>query len=363
MEVEAAKSGGLLPGLAYLQTVRGVNPIGENLPYGLQKHWITHGSRYKEEHRVSFPPFSSFVSFITDKAKIRNYPSFSFSSSCTTSQIKQDKAMRPFNNNKTVSVRNTEVTAAPLTQNNISKERKAVEPADCCPMHNKQHPLAKCCGFQSKHLDDRKAHLKENSICFRRCASTQHFAKDCLVSVKCKGCNSDRHISALQPGPAPWSTEAEATEQGQVREQERNASPELTSKCTEICDQIHGLRSCSKITLMHVYPASHPDKAQKMYAVLDDQSNRSLAKTDFFELFDVDVTPSTYTLKTCAGISEATGRKAHNFVVVSLDGQFHVALFSLLECNAMPDDRSEIPTPEIVPYFPHLAPAAGKIPP
>lgn len=58
MEIEAAKSGGLLPGLAYLNTSPSVNPIVEKLPYGLQERWITHGSRYKEEHRVSFPPFS-----------------------------------------------------------------------------------------------------------------------------------------------------------------------------------------------------------------------------------------------------------------------------------------------------------------
>lgn len=164
-------------------------------------------------------------------------------------------------------------------------------------MHNNPHPLAKCRGFWSKHLDDRKAYLKENSICFRCCAATQHMAKDCKVSVKCKECNSDRHISALNPGPAPWSTTAEATEQEQGGEQEGNASPEVTSKCTEICEQAHGLRSCSKITPVHVYPANHPDKAQKMYVVLDDQSNRSLAKSDFFKLFDIDVTPSTYTLK------------------------------------------------------------------
>lgn len=362
MEIQSAKSGGHLPGLAYLDTARGVNPIVEKLSYGLQERWITHGSRYKEEHRVSFPPFSYFVSFISSQAKTRNDPSFSFSSSCITSHIKQDKSARFHNNHKTVSVRKTEVTATPPAPNNGSKEKKADEPADSCPMHNKPHPLAKCRGFRGKHLDERKAYLKENSICFRCCASTKHLAKDCKVAVKCKECNSDRHISALHPGPAPWSTEAQAMEQEHGGEHD-SSSPEVISKCTEICDKAHELRSCSKITLVNVYPANHPDKACKMYVVLDDQSNRSLAKSDFFELFGISVAPSTYTLKTCAGISEAAGRKAQNFVVASLDGQTRVALPPLLECNTMPDDRSEIPTPDIVQYFPHLAPIAGKIPP
>ncbi|KAK7930587.1 hypothetical protein WMY93_006982 [Mugilogobius chulae] len=259
MEIQSAKSGGHLPGLACLDTARGLNPIVEKLPYGLQERWITHGS-------------------------------------------------------------------------------------------------------WSKHLDERKAYLKENSICFRCCASTKHLAKDCKLAVQCKECNSDRHISALHPGPAPWSTAAQATEQEHGGEPDSNTT-EVTSKCTEICDKTQGLRSCSKISLVNVYPANCPDRAHKMYVVLDDQSNRSLAKSDFFELFDVNVVPSTYTLKTCAGTSEATGRKAHNFVVASLDGQTQVTLPPLLECNTMPDDRSEIPTPDIVQHFPHLAPIAGKIPP
>lgn len=112
-----------------------------------------------------------------------------------------------------------------------------------------------------------------------------------------------------------------------------------------------------------MYPANKSDKAREMYVVLEDQSNRSLAKSDFFELFDIKAARSTYTMKTFAGVSETTGRKAHNFVVSSLDRQTHIPLPPLLECNALPDDRSEIPTPDIVQHFPHLAPIAGKIPP
>lgn len=100
-----------------------------------------------------------------------------------------------------------------------------------------------------------------------------------------------------------------------------------------------------------------------MYAVLDDQSNRSLAKSDFFDLFNISGTPSTYTLKTCAGIKQTTGRKANNSVVVSLDRKIYVPLPPLLEYNMMPDDRSKIPTPNNVQYFPHLSPVEGKIPP
>lgn len=39
LELECAKSEGYLPGLAYLDTARGLKPIVEKLPYGLQERW------------------------------------------------------------------------------------------------------------------------------------------------------------------------------------------------------------------------------------------------------------------------------------------------------------------------------------
>lgn len=51
-EIESAKQEGYLPGISYLDTVRGINPIVEKLPYGLQDKWMMEGSRYK--HLISF---------------------------------------------------------------------------------------------------------------------------------------------------------------------------------------------------------------------------------------------------------------------------------------------------------------------
>lgn len=74
LEVESAKAGGHLPGLAYLDTARGVNPIVEKLPYGLQERWISQGSKYKDEHHVSFPPFRFFVKFICSQVSCFPHP-------------------------------------------------------------------------------------------------------------------------------------------------------------------------------------------------------------------------------------------------------------------------------------------------
>ena len=87
------------------------------------------------------------------------------------------------------------------------------------------------------------------------------------------------------------------------------------------------------------------------------------AKSQFFDLFGLNGNASPYTLTTCSGKVETAGRKACNIIVESLDGKTKAALPPLLECNNLPDDRSEIPTPEITQYFPHLRQVTDKIPP
>ncbi len=113
---------------------------------------------------------------------------------------------------------------------------------------------------------------------------------------------------------------------------------------------------------MTVYPCGKPQSAVRMYAVLDDQSNRSLAKSKFFNAFGITGESFSYTLKTCSGTMEKTGRRASGFIVQSIDGKTQVELPTLIECDMMPDDRSEIPTPDVTQYFPHLKSVADKIP-
>ncbi len=50
--------------------------------------------------------------------------------------------------------------------------------------------------------------------------------------------------------------------------------------------------------------------AIKAYVILDDQSNRSLARPELFELFDVDREQFSYHLRTCSGIIETSDKKA-----------------------------------------------------
>ena len=268
-ELQIAKSEGDLPGLAFLDTARGVNPIVQKLPYSLQEAWITRGSNYKQRHNVPFPPFSYFVDFIRHQAKVKNDPSFDISSS--------DSALpRP---SKPALTRNFKVTPVAVRKTSVSP---AENPSRECPLHKKPHSLSKCRGFRKKTLQDRRTFLKENRICYRCCASTSHIGKDCKVSVNCSECNSTEHNTALHPGPAPWTLTPSLQVEEHGGEQQDTVPPVVTPQCTQVCGEGLSNKSCSKICLVTVYPTGHREKAAKLYVILDDQSNRSLASSTFF---------------------------------------------------------------------------------
>ncbi|XP_067279206.1 uncharacterized protein [Pseudorasbora parva] len=359
LELECAKIEGYLPGLAYLDTAHGLKPIVEKLPYSLQERWVTEGFRYKEEYRVLFPPFAVFSRFVRQQAKIRNDPSF-FLPTPTSQFFKTEKILRQ---KDPVHVHKTEIPAE-LIQKTSGTDKRAESPERQCPIHRKPHPLKKCRSFRIKSLDERIVFLKENRICFRCCGTTQHVAKDCKVNIKCQECKSEKHISAMHPGPPPSTETAAAAEERDGEKTNEDASLSVTSKCTEICGKAdpHSPCSCSKICLVRVYPAGKKEEAVTMYAVLDEQSNRSLAKTEFYDIFGIKSNSSPYKLKTCSGLTETSGRRATNFIIEPKNGKLQLQLPTLIECDLIPDDRSEIPSPEVAQHHPHLQPVADKIP-
>lgn len=146
------------------------------------------------------------------------------------------------------------------------------------------------------------------------------------------------------------------------REQKQEGSPDIISKCTEVCGEANTSRSCSKICLIKVHSKEQPDRSIKVYAVLDDQRIRSLARSEFFDLFNLAGSYSPYTLSTCAGVTEMSVRRGTGFIAQPLDVSLSVPLLTPIECNHMPDDRSEIPTPVAAEHHSHLKPIAHLIP-
>ncbi|XP_064469540.1 uncharacterized protein LOC135384259 [Ornithodoros turicata] len=361
-ELESAKADPHLPGLSYLDTSRGVNPIAAKLPLHLQEKWIALGSKYKREHRVSFPPFSVFSDFVRTTAKTKNDPSFIIGPSSDNTG-KKDKTSSTTQSSKKSSVSVHRTTITSQEDSSASQvERTPKNPEGMCPLHKKPHILSKCRAFRRKPLAERKRLLSEFGACFKCCAMT-HNAKSCDSTIHCTECNSDHHITAFHPENVTSQARRTAGVPSAEEDGFSRASAKVTSSCTEVCGDANSRVSCSKICLVKVYPEAQPEQAVRMYAVIDDQSNKSLARPEFFECFNIHGCEYPYTLRTCAGVVETLGRRATGYVVEGIDSGTRLPLPTLTECDQIPNDRNEIPTPDVARRHPHLKALADVIPP
>ncbi|CAC5364218.1 unnamed protein product [Mytilus coruscus] len=71
----------------------------------------------------------------------------------------------------------------------------------------------------------------------------------------------------------------------------------------------------------------------------------------------------TYTLLSCSGRRNITSKKISNLVMESLDENVALDLRPLIQCDSIPNIRSEISTPDIAANYPHLRDIADSIPP
>jgi hypothetical protein len=118
----------------------------------------------------------------------------------------------------------------------------------------------------------------------------------------------------------------------------------VAASCTEICAGKPGGRSCSKICLSNIFSEEHPERKIKVYVVIDDQSNCSLAKPELFNLIlGKNGAQHPYTLKTCAGTTLTEGRYANDLFIKSTDGSKRYPLPTVIECTAIPDNTTKSP--------------------
>ncbi|KAK3099523.1 hypothetical protein FSP39_005709 [Pinctada imbricata] len=332
--------------LSYFDSSTGVIPIVRKLPFSLQGKWTNRAAKYKKENMVSFPPFSFFVEFVKDMSKIVNDPSFKYDTGHNQS-FRRNRETPP---QPKITVRKSEIAED-------KGDRDAVDPEKTCPLHNSvKHPLSKCKAFKSSSLQDRKCLLKQNAICFRCCKSTDHIARNCKETIVCRYCKSNKHAS-------PMHVDVDSTPVKEVQPHGGEDTEEtLSTKCTLLCGEEFTGRSCSKTLLVKVFPSGQPEKAVKVYAIIDEQSNRTLVRSELLDQLGERSEALPYTLTSCTGSTTVTGRRAKGYTIQSLDGSSTMDLPDMIECSEIPNDRSEIATPEVANLHTHLRCIADRIP-
>ena len=132
---------------------------------------------------------------------------------------------------------------------------------------------------------------------------------ECTERIHCSDCGSEHHTTALHVKKENKSQTNQhsrlpvSDNSGEFAKSTDKPSPltSVKSKYTEIGkDQYRG-KSCAKILPVDVFNKSNPNETVRMYAIIDDQSNRSLASPDFFRIFNITDRRESYSLSTCAG--------------------------------------------------------------
>lgn len=114
--------------------------------------------------------------------------------------------------------------------------------------------------------------------------------------------------------------------------------------------------------LVRVFPDGEEYRERKVYCLIDDQSNVSLASSAVFDSFNESGPETEYVLSTCAGKSVTSGRKPSGYVVSSLNGSCTLRLPSLIECNEIPNNRNGIPSKTVAHGYSHLKEIENCIP-
>ena len=121
--------------------------------------------------------------------------------------------------------------------------------------------------------------------------------------------------------------------------------------------------SCSKIVLVDVHSKRIPSATQRLYAIIDEQSNSSLVSCELADELGVEGPLEKYYLSTCSSnIEMKYGRRVTGATIRALNGSA-LDLSTLIECDSIPRDKREVPTPEMARRFPHLKEITGEIPP
>ncbi|XP_071151136.1 uncharacterized protein [Mytilus edulis] len=335
--------------LAYFDSSKGVNPIVEKLPYGLQEKWITRASRYKSKYEVAFPPFTEFSAFIREMSKIKNDPGFIFGSKVTPNTKDATPRFTP----QTYSKVNVHKTAVEQQTEDSSQQQ------GLCIIHNTKHTLNECRAFRAKTIEERKELLRQNNLCYKCCDSTMHRSRDCNARISCNECGSKQHTTALhtnrvyQTKGAPPSP-PRSVDGGEQLELAETKLTSVSSTCTDISKDGNSIKSCAKILPVNVFHKDNQDKVIRMYAIIDDQSNRSLVAPEFFSLFNVQAETKDYLLSTCSGSKVTSGKRGNGFVVKSVQDNTRFNLPELIECDNIPNNRNEIAKPEDILQYQHL---------
>lgn len=322
-----------LSGLSCLNYPTAIKPVVDNLPSFLRFKWEKQVVKYAEENNDQYPSFHHFAKMIQRQARLKNHPNVVACEQSGHDDPPNGRRDR-FRHNRVLKS-SREVGKENDIGGNIGNEKY------CLFHERKGHELIECKAFSEKTLEEKTEWVKKAGLCFR-CLVGKHRAKQCEKDVKCDKCKSSRHPTILHKEREEKS-----------KEDDGGNNDNLQSQCTSVCQSKPGGLSCSKILLVDVFLDNRPDVKHCVYAIMDDQSNASMITPNLADQLNIESPREKYLLTTCSGAKETKyGRRVSGISVRSISGTV-VKLPNLIECEHIPQDKTEIPTSTVTKQHPH----------
>ena len=195
-----------------------------------------------------------------------------------------------------------------------------------CPFHDRAgHSLEECKAFAAKSLEEKTEWISKAKLCFR-CLSGEHQASSCKRQIKCSTCGDSRHLALLHKEKQPTTTRSDDT---------------VNTRCTSACNANGGGVSCSKIVLVDVLSKRIPSATQRVYAIIDEQSNSSLISSELPDQLGAEGPLEKYYLSMCSSNKELKyGRRVTGTTIQALNGTA-LDLPTLIECDSIPRDKRD----------------------
>ena len=315
----------------------------------LTAKWEKEIVKHAETHHNEYPGSKVFTRIVRTQAKIKNHPNI-LAGSLQKPVLEEDKE-KP---------KGRRTLRTDLNEEEGNRDDRRPQPQVWCPYHKcGSHTLTECKIFATKSLSEKTEWIQKAGLCFW-CLKEGHQAKKCEAKVSCTVCKSDRHTALLHKEKGKQGKD----EKNPQANGEEDSQKQVTSTCTDVCGDYNGGISCSKILLVDIVRPEEPNAPSRVYAIIDDQSNSSLISSELADKLGADGSREKYYLSTCSSNKETKfGRRVPGLVIRSVSNGREAHLPTLVECDHFPEDKKEIPTPEVARRFPRLKDIALEIPP
>ena len=294
------------------------------MPESLRDKWDNEVVKFSLKNEDAYPDFTVFASMIEKQSLLKNHPNV---------KAFEKRGRRDRRKPLTSAEDHLHTVLAGETEAEDGNEKH-------CPFHKcAGHTLSECKAFAQKTLEEKTQWIKEERLCFR-CLISGHIAKQCKSKVKCSKCCSERHPTILH----------------KVTDGEEIKSARMSIGCNADSNV-----SCSKIALLDVFHPDRPLKKFRFYSIVDEQSNASMISPELTDSLGISETKQKYLLSTCS-VSKETRfeRRVSGLMITPVRGK-PLELPTLIECDNILKDKSEIPLPEFVKQYTHLRDIADQI--